>query len=153
MFCIACGTQLAPGLSYCNRCGTSLKERSRSKTGTIAAFLAAITLIGTSGLGIMLGGAVTLKTEANLPAELVGFFMFFTFVTIIVLEVLLFRQLSKVTGAPELKVTDVAQQFPRQFIEPNQLPVAQRRSLTEPIPSVTENTTRTLEYSRNEPGS
>ena len=152
MFCIACGTPLAPGLSYCNRCGASLKERSQSKTPTIAAFLTAITLIGAIGLGIMLGGAVMLKTEANLPVELVGFFMLFTFVTIIVLEVLLFRQLSKATSALELKVTDVAQQFSRPFVEQNQLHNAQPRTLAEPIPSVTENTTRTLEYSRNEPG-
>ena len=152
MFCIACGTPLGPGLSYCNRCGASLKGSSQSKTPTIAAFLTAITLIGTIGLGIMLGGAVMLKTEANLPVELVGLFMIFTFMTIIVLEVLLFRQLSKATSAPELKVTDLAQQFPRQFVDPNQLPAAQPRTLTEPIRSVTENTTRTLEYSRDEPG-
>ena len=150
MFCIACGTPLAPGLSYCNRCGTSLKERSQSKTGTITAFLTAITLIGLIGLGIMLGGAVTLRREAELPAELVGFFMLFTFVTIIAIEILLFRQLSKLTSAPEQNVIDAPQQFPRQFVEPTQLPERQR-SLTEPIPSVTENTTRTLEYSRNEP--
>ncbi len=149
MFCIACGTPLAPGLSYCNRCGTSLKERSPSKTGTIAAFLTAITLIGTIGLGIMLGGAVTLKREGELPVELIGFFMVFTFITIIGIEILLFRQLSKLTGVSERNVTDTPQQFPRQFVEPSQLPSAQR-SLTEPIPSVTENTTRTLEYSRNE---
>ena len=150
MFCIACGTPLAPGLSYCNRCGTSLKERSQSKTGTIAAFLTAITLIGTIGLGIMLGGAVTLRREAELPVELVGFFMLFTFVTIIAIEILLFRQLSKLTSATEQNVIDAPQQFPRQFAEPGQLPV-QPRTLTERIPSVTENTTRTLEFSRHEP--
>jgi len=150
MFCIACGTPLAPGLSYCNRCGTSLKEHSQSKTGTISAFLTAITLIGLIGLGIMLGGAVTLKREAELPVELVAFFMLFTFVTIIAIEILLFRQLSKLTSAPGQNVINAPQRFPRQFVEPSQLP-AQQRSLTEPIPSVTENTTRTLEYSRNEP--
>jgi hypothetical protein len=150
MFCIACGTPLAAGLSYCNRCGTSLKERSESKTGTIAAFLTAITLIGTIGLGIMLGGAVTLKREGELPVELIGFFMLFTFITIIGIEILLFRQLSKLTSVSERNVIDMPQHFPRQFVEPSQLSAPQR-SLTEPIPSVTENTTRTLEYSRNEP--
>ncbi len=152
MFCIACGTPLAPGLSYCNRCGVSLKEPTQSRTGTIAAFLTAITLIGTIGLGIMLGGAVTLKKEAELPVELIGFFMLFTFFTVIFIEVLLFRQLSRLTSAPERKIIDMPQQFPRQFVEPGQLPSAQPRNMTEPISSVTENTTRTLEYSRNAPG-
>src|SRR5687768_13246290 len=99
MFCIACGTPLAPGLSYCNRCGTSLKERSESKALPITAFLTAITLIGLIGLGIMLGGAMTLRREANLPEELIGFFMLFTFLTVIVTEVLLVRQLSKLTNS------------------------------------------------------
>jgi hypothetical protein len=152
MFCIACGTPLAPGLSYCNRCGVSLKEPSQSRTGTIAAFLTAITLIGTIGLGIMLGGAVTLRKEADLPIELIGFFMLFTFFTVIFIEVLLFRQLSKLTSAPERKMIDIPQQFPRQFVEPGQLPSAPPHPMPEPIPSVTENTTRTLEYTRKEHG-
>jgi hypothetical protein len=150
MFCIACGTPLAPGLSYCNRCGVSLKEPSQSRTGTIAAFLTAITLIGTIGLGIMLGGAVTLRKEADLPIELIGFFMLFTFFTVIFIEVLLFRQLSKITGAPERKMIDGPQQLPRQYVEPGQLPAAQPRPMAEPMPSVTENTTRTLEYTQKE---
>lgn len=150
MFCIACGTPLAPGLSYCNRCGVSLKEPSQSRTGTIAAFLTAITLIGTIGLGIMLGGAVTLRKEADLPIELIGFFMLFTFFAVIFIEVLLFRQLSKITGAPERKMIDGPQHFPRQYVEPGQLPAAQPRPLAEPMPSVTENTTRTLEYTQKE---
>jgi len=153
MFCVACGTPLTPGLSYCNRCGTSLKERSTPsnppRTGVIAAFLAAITVIGVSGLGIMLGGTVTLKNEANLPVELIGFFMLFTFITVIVIEILLLRQLSKVTSAPETKALDVAPQF----TSPAQLHSPTPRSLAEPVPSVTENTTRTLQYSPNQPGS
>ena len=150
MFCIACGTPLAPGLSYCNRCGVNLKERGETKTGSVNAFLTAITLIGIIGLGIMLGGALTLRREADLPVELVGFFMLFTFATIMVIEVLLVRQLSKLSSAAERKVIEVSQQFPRQFVEPGQLPEAQPRTLAEPIPSVTENTTRALEFSRND---
>jgi predicted nucleic acid-binding Zn ribbon protein len=147
MYCVACGTPLAPGLSYCNRCGASLKERSDSKTGTIIAFLTAITLIGISGLGIMLGGAMALKTEANLSQELVGVFMLFSFLTVCATEILLVRQLSRLTGSNGKKSVDV----PSHFVAPPELRPAQPRALVEPVPSVTENTTRTLEYSRNEP--
>ena len=85
MYCSACGTTLAPGLSYCNRCGMSLKERTeRKQTGAITAFLTAITLIGVIGLGIMLGGALTLSREAHLNEDLVGFFMLFTFLIVMV---------------------------------------------------------------------
>ena len=54
MYCAKCGTPLAPGLSYCNRCGNNLKERDETThTGPIAAFLTAITLVAVVGLGIV----------------------------------------------------------------------------------------------------
>ena len=124
----------------------SLKERNDSKIGPITAFLVAITLIGTIGLGIMLGGALTLTNEAHLKEELVGVFMFFTFLIVAITEILLVRQLSRFTGANQTKAIDAPEQ-PAMSSEfrSTQAP----RTLAEPIPSVTENTTRTLEYSRN----
>jgi hypothetical protein len=149
MYCAACGTQLAPGLSFCNRCGTSLKERNEpSKVGPITAFLVAISIIGIAGLGIMLGGTLSLTTEAHLDPSLVGFFMLFTFLIVCITEILLLRQLSRFTSSKERKVIESR---PPLGIPP-ELHQTQPRTLAEPIPSVTENTTRTLEYSRNEPG-
>lgn len=144
MYCAICGTPLAPGLSYCNRCGANLKERSESHTGSIAAFLTAITLVGLIGMGIMLGGMVTLTTEAHLGEPIVGFFMLFTFLIVAVVEILLIRQLSRFTSSSDRK------DIPQQPIMPNELRPAQPRTLAEPMQSVTENTTRTLDYSRND---
>src|SRR5260370_32110638 len=80
MYCANCGTPLAPGLSYCNRCGNSLKERDNSKnTGAITAFLTAITLLGIVSSGIILAGALALKNEAQLGDDLVGLFMLMVF--------------------------------------------------------------------------
>ena len=146
MYCAACGTPLTPGLSYCNRCGSSLRERTEPKSNAIPAFLTAITLIAIIGLGIMLGGALTLSRDAGMPQEIVGFFMLFTLIIVVVTEVLLFRQLSRLTGNVEPKVVTPSPAF---------VPVPEARSLPartpgEPIPSVTENTTRTLEYSRDQ---
>jgi hypothetical protein len=122
----------------------SLRERSKEKnTGVIAAFLAAITVLGIGGLGIMLGGTFTL-TEAHLKEDMVGFFMLFTFLIVAVTEILLVRQLSRVIAAPRLKDT------PQHFVTPAEFRPAEPRVLAEPLASVTENTTRTLEYSRNE---
>jgi hypothetical protein len=146
MYCSACGNPISTGLSFCNRCGTGLKERSESNTWPIAAFLTAITLIATIGLGIMFGGALTLRKEANLAEPIVGFFMLFTFLTVLVTEVLLVRQLSRLTARPkQLLIPGPQTTFQ------NELPLPQQRSLGEPVPSVTENTTRTLEYARREP--
>lgn len=147
MYCSTCGTPLAPGLSYCNRCGASLKERSESHTGAIAAFLTAITLIGLIGMGIMLGGMLTLTREAHLGEPIVGFYMLFTFLIVAITEILLVRQLSRFTSSSERKVID----FPQPSVMPSKLRPAPPRTLAEPMQSVTENTTRTLEYSGNEP--
>jgi len=123
-----------------------LKERGESHTGAITAFLIAITLIGIGGLGIMLGGALTLATHAGLRPELIGFFMLFTFLIVTITEILLVRQLSRLTGEPKQILIAGPQAAAH-----NELPPPQLRTLPEPISSVTENTTRTLEYSRREP--
>lgn len=152
MFCSSCGTTITPGLSFCNRCGASLKEPTEStiRTGTIVAFLIAITIIGIGGLGIMLGGAVTLKRDAVLGEDVVGMFMFFTFIIVSIIEFFLVRQLSKLINNPAPKKASL----PQPSAMPHELhpaPAAQARGLAEGMPSVTENTTRTLEYSRKEP--
>jgi predicted nucleic acid-binding Zn ribbon protein len=145
MYCSACGTPLAPGLSFCNRCGMGLKEPQKSNAGPIIAFLTAITMLGVMGLGIMFGGALTLSKEAHLRDEVIGLFMLFTFLIVAITEIMLLRQLSKFTGNRTPKTLEHAPQV-NQF-RPAETP----RTLAENLPSVTENTTRTLEYSRNEP--
>lgn len=150
MYCSTCAAPIAPGLSYCNRCGASLKEasspRRESNTGSIAAFLTAIVLIAVMGLGMMLGGALTLTRDAHLGEPIVGFFMLFAFLIVAIIELMLGRQLSRL-----LSSTDRAT---KQLTQPQMMPAefhpTQPRTLTEPVPSVTENTTRTLDYSRNE---
>jgi hypothetical protein len=144
MYCVNCGTQLVQGLSYCNRCGFSLRERTESPTGAITAFLTAITLIAIVGLGIMIGGPLVLSREARLDQELVGFFMLFTFLIVGVTEFMLVRNLAKISAPKEEKLRSL----PPPVHQDLRLP--QASSLGEPVPSVTENTTRTLEYARRE---
>ena len=145
MFCAACGNQLAPGLSFCNRCGYGQRERNSSQGTTMAALLTAITLIGLGGLGIMLGGMLVLKREAGLESDIIGIFMLFVFLIVTTIEFFLCRQLSRL-GAGEKK-----EQFQLPVSQPNELGPAQHRALHEPLTSVTDNTTRTLEYSQKEP--
>ena len=146
MYCSTCAAPISQGLSFCNRCGANLKDRSTSAhMGPISAFLTAITVLGIIGLGIMLGGALVLRKEANLPFELVGFFMLFTFILVGTIEFMLIRQLSRLTG-----VVDERRSIPAPSPPRAELRSASVNNLVEPLPSVTENTTRTLEYSRRE---
>jgi uncharacterized OB-fold protein len=152
MFCSSCGTTITPGLSFCNRCGASLKEQpieTTVRTGAIVAFLLAVVVIAIGGLGIMTGGALALKREAALGEDVVGMFMFFAFIIIAIIEFFLVRQLSKLISSPAPKRAALR----KQSAMPQELHAAsvQARGLPEGMPSVTENTTRTLEYARKEP--
>lgn len=146
MYCANCGTPRSPGLSYCNRCGADLRERVQSSnTKAITAFLSAITVLGVSGLAIMLGGAMALRKGANLSQELIGVFMLFTFLIVSITEILLVRNLSKLSASTERKNS-----FPAPSPTQHDLRLPQGTPLGEPVGSVTENTTRTLEYARRE---
>src|SRR5690349_4986659 len=146
MYCANCGMPRTPGLSYCNRCGADLRERvESSNTKAIAAFLSAITLIGVGGLGIMLVGALLLRKGANLSQELIAIFMMFTFLIVTITEILLFRNLSKLSASSERKNS-----FPAPPPTQHDLRLPQGTPFGEPVGSVIENTTRTLEYVRRE---
>ena len=149
MYCAACGTPLAPGLSYCNRCGMSLKERtSEVKPVPVNSYLTAITIVGIVGLSLMLGGAIALKNGGDFHDDLIGIFMLMTFALVGLVELSLCRQLSRLNRNAEKRGT--AEPL-LQAGMPIQMGGQQSRALGEPVPSVTENTTRTLEYSRHEP--
>jgi len=148
MYCAACGTPMAPGLSYCNRCGMNLKERSDTKPVPVDSYLKAIAIVAIVGLSLMLGGAIALKNGGDFHEELIGIFMFMTFVIVGVVELSLCRQLSRLNRNAEKRDTASPLLQPGM---PNEIRGQQPRALGEPVPSVTENTTRTLQYSRDEP--
>ncbi|HEV7475592.1 MAG TPA: zinc ribbon domain-containing protein [Pyrinomonadaceae bacterium] len=146
MYCSACGTPLAPGLSYCNRCGMSLKERSEPNTSSLVTpYLVAISIVGIAGLCVVLGGAIALRNGAHFEEDIVGIFMLMSFFLVSLIEFFLCRQLSRILKASQYLTPATPAPMPGEFRPP------QPRALVEPLPSVTENTTRTLEYSRREP--
>jgi len=152
MYCSACGTPLAPGLSYCNRCGMSLRDHSepstKSSTGLVSAYLTAITIVGIAGLGLVLGGAMALRNGAHFDEDIVGIYMLMTFFIVALVEIFLCRQLSRFSKA---LVNQKTLAPPAHAAMPGEFRPPQPRTLAEPVSSVTENTTRTLEYSRHDP--
>jgi hypothetical protein len=127
----------------------NLKERgSDTKPVPVGSYLTAITIIGIVGLSLMLGGAIALKIGAQFHDDLIGIFMLMTFTILGVIEFSLCRQLSRLNRAAEKR--EAAPTLLQAGI-PNEIRGQQPRALGEPVPSVTENTTRTLQYSRDEP--
>ena len=93
----------------------------------------------------MFAGALVLRRGANLSQELIGFFMLFAFLIVGMVEVMLVKNLSKLMGEKEKK-----KYFPAPQMAANDLRLPQATPFGEPLSSVTENTTRTLEYLRRD---
>ena len=139
MYCANCGTQLVQELSYCNRCGYDVRTRTQPSTGSIARFFTAFTLLAVIGLGLMFGGALSFK-NAGFTEEVIGLFVVCMFVLVGFAEVMLVANLSKLSGAKDSKKRSLSPP-PQQDLR-----LPQGSNLGEPVPSVTENTTRALEY-------
>lgn len=151
MYCSTCGTQLTAGLSFCNRCGTSLnKERDRGgdQDKSVAhGLIAGIVLVAILGLGAICGAAIALKVAAQLQEPAVVFFMILSFAFVGMVELFMVRQLSRVLGkgAEPARLEQPAQPLFQPALMPaSEARVAHSRTVPEPVTSVTENTTRTL---------
>ena len=155
MYCSTCGTPLSSELSFCNRCGTQLrKEKPADQQKSLVPYLiTAIVLIAFFGLSLIIGGGIALRTAGQFHEEAVIAFMGMGFVIVGIIEMMLMRQLSRVLGKDrEKKQIEQPQQplFQPAMVPANELRVAHLRAAGEPITSVTENTTRTLQSSFHE---
>ena len=150
MYCAHCATPLAPGLSFCNRCGASLKERETPRGSAVSKLLTAVVLVAIFGLAIMFVGPIVLKKGGDIDGDPLIIFIALTFSLLTMIEIFLLRQLSHELGMPNDSASQREKAFQQPGPVPRELQAAPLRNVAEPISSVTENTTRTLEYSRRE---
>jgi hypothetical protein len=127
----------------------SLKERSSEAKSSlpIIALVIGMILVAVAAMGFLLGGPMVLRTEGKFESDFIVLFMLLTFVITAFTEIFLYRQLSRLTEKPRLQAATSAV-----LATPIDYYASQPRALAEPLPSVTENTTRTLQYQRSEPG-
>lgn len=151
MYCPSCGTELTQGLVYCNRCGANLKPVTNSASvppaklvGAAWAISVAIALVTLGGFGMIFGLVMALITRGMGLSDGGMTMVVFTSLIILAIDWLLVRQLSRVLGVhllssggtPPIKAADTV--------------VPQIGSPLEPVSSVTDHTTRTLEPVRRE---
>ena len=149
MYCSACASPVTAGLKFCNRCGANLRKDEEATSSNLGAGLIwGVVMVTLFGLGIMFGGAIALKNGGGFDSETIGLFMTFCFLTIGTAEVFLLRQLSRVLAAPyrNQRLENTAPLFQPATSAPGR-ELRAVRDTAEPIASVTENTTRTLEHS------
>jgi len=145
MYCPSCGNEIAVELKYCNRCGANLSLPTSTQVVTVAPVKLAIPsiVVGMTiviGLGIIIGGGSQMAIVGVPPVALV-WLMLFAVATLFGCTALLIRFLTKLVT---LQREVIATQPPSQ---PSLISRPQMQQLPpryEPLPSVTENTTRTF---------
>ena len=156
MFCPSCGAEYTIELKYCNRCGANLSSQLAAPIQTAPINLTKpILIIGAVILFVTLGGFAgiisgTIEMVQNGAGPVSPAIPVFGIPSILTIDILLIRQLSKLISAAlspnRLSTTTKVAQPPHE-------PWLARPSTArlEPAPSVTENTTRFLEESYRPP--
>lgn len=148
MYCSTCGAAVAQGLSYCNYCGVKLsgaKDGGDVKSGEVRPELLVSAMVGLFVLGLAAIAVLVgvLKAVAGFDLPILVAVTIFSFLLMIMVEGvlvgLLFKGRKGAKGAGDAGRPN--EQTTRELGE------ARARALPEPVPSVTEHTTRTFEPS------
>jgi hypothetical protein len=153
MYCPTCGNEITVELNYCNRCGANLAlppaimsaPTNKPASLTVPAIVIGLTI--TVGLGIIFGG-VTELAELHVHPAAITWIILFSMATLFGCSALLIRFLLKLVGAQ--RQLPAPQQNSRPSFE-RVAPAQQLPPRFEPVPSVTEHTTRTFSQAYREP--
>ena len=145
MYCSTCGVNVAQDLSYCNYCGAKVGEKSSSvrkssevRPEFLIASMMALFMFGLLAITILMG---MMKSVLGLPVERVLGFASLPFLLMLLLEGVCLRLLLR--SKRDTAATSANAQLNEQTTK--ELNRADERLLSEPVPSVTDHTTRTLE--------
>jgi hypothetical protein len=144
MYCSSCGAAVPPGLSYCNRCGADLHpnekvgKRSGPAPDSLVAAIVFVTIFGLVAV-IMLIGMMSRVLHAS--DGLINGFAGVAFLSVLLVDALFAWLLLRSKKNPEANI-DMVQL--KETIRA-ELHAAQTSGLAQPVGSVTDHTTRTLE--------
>jgi hypothetical protein len=147
MYCSSCGTEVTRELNYCNRCGANLNTTTANDSVQPVRVVSmngpvwAMALMVVIGLGIIFGSVSDLARKAVHPAALTWIVLGSLGMLFGVVSLFL-RHWSQMAGVSQPAEQPAKRRKPNlSEPRPAQLPPTR----IEPVPSVTENTTRTFE--------
>jgi hypothetical protein len=144
MYCQGCGSQVAEGLKYCKNCGGRLgrdeAENDSSPGKMLDTILDTLFWFGMVGLGILIGLVAVLLSK-GVPTETVGILATGYLAVIFVICFMLARQIPKLVDAKLKRWSGNEDAAPAQL---SSRTTAQLDEYREPVMSVTDHTTRTL---------
>jgi hypothetical protein len=144
MYCSSCGVALAPGLSYCNYCGEKLSGAkgaviNRSPEVRPETLVGAMVCTFVFGLGVITVLMGVMKAVLHLELGQMLAITLLSFLIMLILEGVFIRLL---LGRKRGEAGDFA---PSNRQATKELDPAPARVLPEPVPSVTEHTTRAFD--------
>jgi hypothetical protein len=151
MDCPTCGAQLAQAQSYCNRCGANLslvkgQGETKAPGKTIDNVLGSMVSTAVPILGIILGALVLMK-KGHIAEGLGIAFVILSALTLLVLESIFVGQLRRLNKGVK-EAGGIAR--PKDFKTEEEVGARALGAPVEPVSSVTEQTTRTLEPTYSE---
>ncbi len=150
MYCPSCGNEISVELKYCNRCGANLAtvpENYAAPVGKPVRLALPTIILGltiTIGIGVTISSA-TEMAQMHLPPAAIVFIVIFGLATLFGCTALMIRFWLKVLSMNR-ETYQPQQQIPPPMQTPAQRPGARQQfpPRLEPVPSVTEHTTRTF---------
>ena len=144
MYCSSCGVAITQNLTYCNYCGAKLigtksdvaTKSTEVKPEILVAAMVFVFVFGLGAIGFLLG---ILKAVLDVYVGQILAIALLCFLILVSLEAVFIRLLFRRKRDGE--ENDVA---PAKGQVTKELEAAQARALPEPVPSVTEHTTRTF---------
>ena len=146
MYCSSCGVVVTPGLSYCNYCGAkssgaksdSVIKSPEVRPGTLVGAMVFAFVFGLVAITVLMG---VMKAVLRLEVGVVLAFTMLSFLILLSLEGVFIRLLfRRKRGAEKAGETVLLKEQATR-----ELDAAQGRVLPEPMPSVTEHTTRAFD--------
>ena len=146
MYCSSCGVVVAQGLSYCNYCGAKLSgvkgdsiiKSPEVKPETVVGAMVCTFVFGLGAITVLMG---VMKAVLHLEVGQILAFMLLSFLIMLSLEGVFIRLLLRRKRGAEEAGDTVTLKGPAT----RELYAAQARVLPEPVPSVTEHTTRAFD--------
>ncbi|HEY0725538.1 MAG TPA: hypothetical protein VGD41_16380 [Pyrinomonadaceae bacterium] len=152
MYCPTCGNEITVELKDCNRCGANLSLPAATSPVmlapvrlTVPSIVMGITILG--GLGVIFGAATEFARQGLHPAAIV-WMVLFSAATLFGCMGLMIRFFTKMLS---MNREISPSQVPRSIVNDRQPVHHLPPQRMEPVPSVTENTTRTFSPIYREP--
>ena len=145
MYCSSCGVVVAQGLSYCNYCGAKLNgekgdniiKSSEVKPESLVWGMVAVLVFGFAAIVFLM---MAMKMVGLNVGQILAFTILSFLIMLLVEGVFIWQLLRRKRGAEETGDTALSKEQATK-----ELDAAQVRVLPEPVPSVTEHTTRAFE--------